>query len=73
MRCNAMQCNANAACIHACMRLPLHAQEKRAKEAAAASNATLAVTGAVGWRREGLKYKKNEVCAEGGCWERVGG
>lgn len=24
-------------------------------------NATLQVTGAVGWRREGLKYKKNEV------------
>lgn len=26
-----------------------------------ASNATLQVTGAVGWRREGIKYKKNEV------------
>jgi len=24
-------------------------------------NATLQVTGAVGWRREGLVYKKNEV------------
>lgn len=24
-------------------------------------NATLQVTGAVGWRREGLLYKKNEV------------
>ena len=24
-------------------------------------NATLQVTGAVGWRREGLSYKKNEV------------
>lgn len=24
-------------------------------------NATLQVTGAVGWRREGLAYKKNEV------------
>ena len=29
--------------------------------AAQASNATLTVTGAVGWRREGIKYKKNEV------------
>lgn len=26
-----------------------------------AINATLQVTGAVGWRREGLVYKKNEV------------
>jgi len=26
-----------------------------------AINATLQVTGAVGWRREGLIYKKNEV------------
>ena len=26
-----------------------------------APNATLQVTGAVGWRREGLVYKKNEV------------
>jgi hypothetical protein len=26
------------------------------------ANATLQVTGAVGWRREGLVYKKNEVC-----------
>lgn len=25
------------------------------------ANATLQVTGAVGWRREGLVYKKNEV------------
>jgi len=24
-------------------------------------NATLQVTGAVSWRREGIKYKKNEV------------
>jgi AP-2 complex subunit mu-1 len=28
------------------------------------ANATLQVTGAVGWRREGLVYKKNEVCSE---------
>ncbi|GFR47859.1 hypothetical protein Agub_g9668 [Astrephomene gubernaculifera] len=34
---------------------------KKARDAAAAANATLAVTGAVGWRREGLKYKRNEV------------
>lgn len=27
-------------------------------------NATLQVTGAVGWRREGLAYKKNEVSVE---------
>lgn len=27
-------------------------------------NATLQVTGAVGWRREGLSYKKNEVSVE---------
>lgn len=33
-------------------------QEKK-KEMA--QNATLAVTGAVGWRREGIRYKKNEV------------
>lgn len=36
-------------------------QAKKAKEAAAAANATLAVTGAVGWRREGIKYKRNEI------------
>lgn len=35
-----------------------NAQEKK-KEMA--QNATLAVTGAVGWRREGIRYKKNEV------------
>ncbi|KXZ55805.1 hypothetical protein GPECTOR_2g1355 [Gonium pectorale] len=34
---------------------------KKARDAAAAANATLAVTGAVGWRREGIKYKKNEI------------
>lgn len=28
-------------------------------------NATLQVTGAVGWRREGLVYKKNEVVYSG--------
>lgn len=33
----------------------------QAKEAELARNATLTVTGAVGWRREGIKYKKNEV------------
>ena len=38
-------------------------QEKEVKPPA---NATLQVTGAVGWRREGLVYKKNEV-------QRVGG
>ncbi|GLC40511.1 hypothetical protein PLESTB_000705800 [Pleodorina starrii] len=37
------------------------AQAKKAKEAAAAANATLSVTGAVGWRREGIKYKRNEI------------
>ncbi|KAG2434281.1 hypothetical protein HXX76_008005 [Chlamydomonas incerta] len=37
------------------------AAAKKAKEAAAAANATLAVTGAVGWRREGIKYKRNEI------------
>eukprot|EP00475_Leptophrys_vorax_P036958 TRINITY_DN63173_c0_g1_i2.p1 TRINITY_DN63173_c0_g1~~TRINITY_DN63173_c0_g1_i2.p1 ORF type:complete len:439 (+),score=51.33 TRINITY_DN63173_c0_g1_i2:514-1830(+) len=31
------------------------------KEAKPPANATLQVTGAVGWRREGLVYKKNEV------------
>jgi hypothetical protein len=38
--------------------LPLLLQ---AKDTAQAQNATLTVTGAVGWRREGIKYKKNEV------------
>jgi AP-2 complex subunit mu-1 len=33
----------------------------QAKDTAQAQNATLTVTGAVGWRREGIKYKKNEV------------
>lgn len=33
----------------------------RAPEVKAAPNATLQVTGAVGWRREGVVYKKNEV------------
>ncbi|MEW5318563.1 MAG: hypothetical protein WDW38_009777 [Sanguina aurantia] len=33
--------------------------EEKRKEVS--PNATLQVTGAVGWRREGLKYKKNEV------------
>lgn len=33
---------------------------KRRREAEAA-NATLQVTGAVGWRKEGLRYKKNEI------------
>jgi AP-2 complex subunit mu-1 len=33
------------------------------------ANATLQVTGAVGWRREGLVYKKNEVCSRTViCW-----
>lgn len=31
------------------------------KREAEAANATLQVTGAVGWRKEGLRYKKNEV------------
>lgn len=31
------------------------------KETKPPPNATLQVTGAVGWRREGLVYKKNEV------------
>lgn len=31
------------------------------KQTEQAQNATLTVTGAVGWRREGIKYKKNEV------------
>lgn len=31
------------------------------KQVAQATSATLQVTGAVGWRREGIKYKKNEV------------
>ena len=34
--------------------------EKQASERPV-PNATLQVTGAVGWRREGLVYKKNEV------------
>jgi len=33
----------------------------RIKREAAAAAATLQVTGAVGWRRDGLKYKRNEV------------
>lgn len=33
----------------------------RVKREAAAAAATLQVTGAVGWRRDGLKYKRNEV------------
>lgn len=33
----------------------------RARRDAAAAAATLQVTGAVGWRRDGIKYKKNEV------------
>ena len=33
----------------------------RLKKEAAAAAATLQVTGAVGWRRDGLKYKRNEV------------
>jgi AP-2 complex subunit mu-1 len=32
--------------------------QRRAMES---RNATMQVTGAVSWRREGLKYKKNEV------------
>jgi hypothetical protein len=35
------------------------ASQEKKKEMA--QNATLTVTGAVGWRREGIKYKKNEV------------
>ncbi|PRW57884.1 AP-2 complex subunit mu [Chlorella sorokiniana] len=31
------------------------------KREAEAANATLQVTGAVGWRKEGIRYKKNEV------------
>ena len=31
------------------------------KREAEAANATLQVTGAVGWRKDGLRYKKNEV------------
>lgn len=31
------------------------------KRAVEAQNATLQVTGAVGWRKEGIRYKKNEV------------
>jgi AP-2 complex subunit mu-1 len=34
--------------------------QKKKKEKAD-PNATLQVTGAVGWRKEGIKYKKNEV------------
>lgn len=41
--------------------LPCPNQAKKAREAANAANATLAVTGAVGWRREGIKYKRNEI------------
>jgi AP-2 complex subunit mu-1 len=33
----------------------------RRKRAAEAQSATLQVTGAVGWRKDGLRYKKNEV------------
>ncbi|KAK9805823.1 hypothetical protein WJX73_004276 [Symbiochloris irregularis] len=33
----------------------------KARREAEAQNATLQVTGAVGWRKEGLRYKKNEV------------
>lgn len=34
---------------------------KKKKDDTDASNATLQVTGAVGWRREGIRHKKNEV------------
>ena len=36
-------------------------ESMRRKKAAEAQSATLQVTGAVGWRKQGLKYKKNEM------------
>jgi hypothetical protein len=47
------------------MRLNRHfflLQEKKKAD----PNATLQVTGAVSWRREGIKYKKNEVRSSSG-------
>lgn len=39
----------------------IRSETDTAKQTEQAQNATLTVTGAVGWRREGIKYKKNEV------------
>lgn len=36
-------------------------ESTKKKRAAAAQNATLQVTGAVGWRKDNIKYKKNEL------------
>ncbi len=36
-------------------------KRQQAQKAKAAQNATLTVTGAVSWRREGIRYKSNEV------------
>jgi hypothetical protein len=46
--------------LPACLQGWVTPATKKKREAEAA-NATLQVTGAVGWRKEGLRYKKNEV------------